>query len=64
MDHLRLWEEGAFIAVALIQKAASLAYYWAVMSTTLKFGEMRWYLKGPWVRQYQQVRRPGEAGLP
>lgn len=62
MDHRRLWEDGLFIAVALTQKVAATAYYAVIIATTLKFGEMRWYLKDPWVRQYQHSQRSGPQG--
>lgn len=57
----RAWEEPAFVAMSLLQKLAALAYYAAILASTLKFGELRWYLRGAWVRHYQQHKHDGAA---
>lgn len=59
----RLWEEGLFVAVSLVHKTAALAYWSVIISSTLKFGELRWYLRSAWVRHYQQSQSDPGAGI-
>ena len=59
----RLWEEGLFVAVSLIHKVAAIFYWSVIIASTLKFGELRWYLRSAWVRHYQQSQADPSAGI-
>jgi len=59
----RLWEEGLFVAISLLHKVAAIGYWSVIIVTTLKFGELRWYLRSAWVRHYQQSQSDPSGGI-
>ena len=47
-----VWEDPAFVFLALAQKLASLAYYLVMLAVCSRMGEVVWYSRAAWISRF------------